>query len=228
MENISFYCVNFKNESRRQRMTDRFEKLNIPLNFVPGVELDDPRVCFDYVTDKRTACIMLQHVDSLRHFIENSTNNYCIVCEDDILISKNLKTDLAEFIEIYENLSLNVLLLGYLVSFKIEDWFSSFVVKASTDKYKYTTFPDDVWGSQMYLVSRKNAIDMVQRYTHEFMRDTPQIPFNPDWTLTKYGSRLLVNPMVAVEEGTTQIGDNAHNEFHARCYQANFNSNIHF
>jgi len=209
-------------------MTSRFETLCLELNFVAGVEATDPRLDVDYVSDKRSACVMLQHVDSLRHFVENCTTEYCIICEDDVMISKDLKDDLPEFIEMYERFSLNVLLLGYLAAFKIEDWHLYYDIKASTSKYKYKSFPNDLWGSQMYLVSRKNAVDMIQRYQPTFMLNTPEIPYSPDWTLTKYGNRLMVYPMVAVEEGSTKTDDTGQNEFHQQSHAINFNPDIHF
>lgn len=228
MENVSFYCVNFKDEERRARMTSRFERLGLELNFVAGVEASDPRLDFDYVSDKRTASVMLQHIDSLSHFVENCTTDYCIVCEDDVMISKDLKDDLPEFIEMYEKFLPNVLLLGYLITFKLEDWYSYFDTQASTSKYKYRLYPDHLWGSQMYLVSRQNAINMIERYQPTFMLTTPEIPYNPDWTLTKNSNRLMVYPMVAVEEGSTKTDHSGQNEFHQQSHDVNFNPDIHF
>lgn len=228
MEKVSFYCVNFKNEERKTRILGRFERLGVPINFVPAVELDDPRLAVDYVKEKKAASCILGHIDSLKHFVENTTHDFCVVCEDDVMISKHLKEDLNEFIEMYDKFSLNVLLLGYLMPYKLEDSHSYFDTLASTDKYKYKTFPDDVWGSQMYLVSRKNAIDMVERYQPEFILKNPEIPYSADWTLTKYGNRLMVYPMLGVEEGSIQTDHCGQNNFHQHCYTVNFNPDIHF
>lgn len=228
MEKVSFYCVNFKNEDRRKRILGRFERVGIPIHFVPAVELDDPRLAVDYVKDKRIGSNLLGQIDSLKHFVENTTNDFCVVCEDDVMISKNLKEDFKEFIEIYDKFSLNLLLLGYLMGFKLEDCHLDFHTVVSTDKYKYKTFPDDLWGAQMYLVSRKNAIEMVERYQPEFILKNPGIPYNPDWTITKYGNRLMVYPMVAVEEGNTQTNSSMHSDYHRHCHNVNYDPDIHF
>ena len=95
--NVGFYCINYKDEKRRAKMVDRWAKLELPLHFVPPVESDDPRLLnteIDITKEKRTWSIMLQHLDSIRHFIEETDKDYCVVCEDDILVSKYLKMDM--------------------------------------------------------------------------------------------------------------------------------------
>lgn len=89
--NISFYCVSFNDEHRKEKMSNRFNAVNLDLKFINPVDNTDERVQF--ADDKRTWAIMLQHLDSIRDFYENTTNEYVVVCEDDILISKNINTN---------------------------------------------------------------------------------------------------------------------------------------
>ena len=99
-DKTGFYCVNFKDEDRRNKMSSRFEQLGIPLNFVDHVSNDDMRLAnVPERADKRTWSIMLQHMDSIRHFVEDTQNDFCIVMEDDILVSKDIVNDLHGVIE---------------------------------------------------------------------------------------------------------------------------------
>lgn len=123
-ERVGFYCINYKDENRREKMMERWAKLDLPLHFVPPVESDDLRLSdtdIDITKEKRTWAIMLQHLDSIRHFIENTDKDYCVVCEDDILVSKYLKMDILEIVKTYEKLDLDIMLLGYLVPYVIQD-----------------------------------------------------------------------------------------------------------
>jgi len=94
MNNIAFYCINFNDEDRKNRMIQRFINQNINLNFVKPVYKDDQRITNIQVCDftKRVMSIMLQHMDSISDFYENTEDEYCIICEDDIFISKKLNT----------------------------------------------------------------------------------------------------------------------------------------
>ena len=89
---IPIYVINFNDEIRKNKMINRFKSVNLELKITPPVYQNDPRLNFENPKlPKRTCSIMLQHMDSINDFITNTTANYCIICEDDILISKNLK-----------------------------------------------------------------------------------------------------------------------------------------
>ena len=127
---VSFYCINFNDDARRSKMIERFSSHDINLEFVKPVYTTDERLNVgsagvaadgkDITPHKRTWSIMLQHLDSIQHFVENTENDYLILCEDDILISKNITKDLPNIIDNFEEVKLNVLLLGYLMHFKLD------------------------------------------------------------------------------------------------------------
>lgn len=224
MENVSFYCINYKDEIRKNKMISRFDNFNINLLFVDPVEKDDIRLeKIPNKEDLRVWSIMLQHLDSVRHFLLNSSNEYCVVCEDDILISKNMVNDFPEIIKTFNNLELDVLVLGYLVPYKIFDWFTYFPLKYRNDTYSFYEFPNDLWGSQMYMISRKQAKHLLEKYTIEYAISTVGTEsFSPDWTLTKNGRRSILYPMIALEEGGSKSGVNSEEQYHYRCYETNF------
>jgi hypothetical protein len=224
---VGFYCVNFKDENRRNKMMQRWETLGLPLKFVDPVETSDPRLQFpnlDLKKELRTWAIMLQHLDSIRDFVENTDQEYCIVCEDDIIVSKYLKVDVIDMITEYEKLNLDVMLLGYLLPFNI-DGNSYFPELDKNYKFSFHEFPDDLWGSQMYLVSRRHAIILLDKYTIAHAIETIHThPFSPDWTLTKFGKKAMVYPLIALEEGDTKCDLHSEISFHQRCFQINYNS----
>ena len=228
VDNIGFYTVNFKDEERRNKMNSRFDYFGLKLNFVDPVGNDDSRLeNVPEKADKRTWSIMLQHMDSIRHFVENTTNDFCIVTEDDILISKDFVNDLPEIINTYTKLGLDVLLLGFLISFQIHEN-NHFILKDRNEKYSYYDYPNDLWGSQMYLISRSHAVKLLERYSIEHAIETIETePFSPDWTLTKYGKKALIYPMVAVEEGNTKADLYSESQFHSNCFNTNYVEGLH-
>jgi hypothetical protein len=227
LQKIGFYCINYKDEKRREKMVERWAKLELPLHFVPPVESTDERlmnVTVDITKEKRTWAINLQHLDSVRHFMEHTDKEYCVVCEDDILVSKYLKMDMENIIQTYEKLELDVMLLGYLVPYEIVDTNSYFPLKERNHMFSYHDYPDDLWGSQMYMVSRKHGQALLDRFTIEHAVETMHgpIPFSPDWTLTKWGKKAIVYPMVALEEGDTKCDLDSEITYHQRCFKHNY------
>jgi hypothetical protein len=90
--------------------------------------------------------------------------------------------------------------------------------------FSYHDYPDDLWGSQMYMVSRKHGQALLDRYTIKYALETinTEIPFSPDWTLTKWGKKSIVYPMVALEEGDTKCDLDSEITYHQRCFKHNY------
>jgi len=224
--NIPIYVINFNDEERRNSMIKRFETIGLKLRFTPPVYKTDPRLNIDIDdnrVEKRTWSIQLQHLDSIRDFYENTNQDYCIVCEDDILISKNFNKDMEQIIENFNKLELDILLLGYLLPFKLQNDY--FKLK-KTIGYTINEYPDDLWGSQMYLITRKYAKFLLDKYTIEFAVKNLDLPYSPDWTITKNGNRALLYPMIALEEGSTKTDHIGQNNFHRNCFLSNYDKDI--
>ena len=224
---VLFYVVNFNDDARKKRMIHRFRQADIDLHFVDPVHENDDRIKYTSLY-KRTSAIMLQHLDSLRHFYENTSAEHCVVCEDDIHISRDIGKDMPGFIQTFQELELDVLLMGYLWPYPVDGENAHFPVLKDDGKYKFHGYPDDIWGCQMYLISRKHAKYILDTFTIEFaILQLEKVHYNPDWTITKYGKRALVAPMVAVEEGEDKSGHVDQTDFHQRCHMANFNADTH-
>lgn len=242
MNEVPFYLLSYDNSERKQRMINRFTTENVPFEFVPPVEHSDPRIVdsLDPWT-KRVWSIMLGHLDMLKRFIESGNESeYAIFCEDDIYIRKGILTYLPEIISSSRRRGLDIVLLGYLLHYRINNVTN--VQKNDNLPYDYNLinmeptfqfykYPDDVWGTQMYMLSRRAVTMMLEKYNIDYaistITDTNKVSFCADTTLTKDTfegtlSRALIHPMLAVEEGPLNPGQI--NSFQGQCAKMQFNS----
>jgi saccharopine dehydrogenase (NAD+, L-lysine-forming) len=219
------YCVNFQDENRRSRMVERFDRLKMTVNFIKPVFKSDKRLCIEGIQEdhKRTYSIMLQHIDSVQDFLNTTdeSEKYCIVCEDDVLLSKRLLHMLPRICDTFSELELDVLLLGYLSPDKVLDS-ERFPVIKFDEEFTYTGYHSDLWGSQMYMVSREYAKQLIEIFQPSYILRTDGLPYNPDWTITKCGKRALISPMLALEEGEVKNDCYEQSSFHQRCFETNF------
>lgn len=215
MDRVGFYCVTFQDDARRVRMEKRFEQHGLFLTFVDPVLSSDPRLADVSDSERRTAAVMLQHMDSLRHFVEETNYEYCVVCEDDIHLHKEFRS-LLHYVLKSGIRSYDIVLLGYLWHEPI--YTSSFQNAKPLTFWKYH---NELWGSQMYIVTRSHAERLVARYRMPTLQ--PSVPYSPDWTITKDGNRALCVPMLAVEEGHVKTTHAGQRDYHRMCHLANMN-----
>jgi hypothetical protein len=234
------YTFSFNDPGRAERMRHRFERVGIPLTFVPPVLATDPRIPAEAQHDKalvRNCAIMWNHLDMLRCFLEDpSRPAYGLFCEDDIYIRKDLAELVPLLIALYRAHRIDLFLLGYLELTQIGR-----VVLSEPQRFAPpSALPDLVvrryghyqWGAEMYMVDRNHAATLLDLFNEDFARrsvlkldNLP--PFSPDWTITKYGNKALVYPMMAVEEGQVVADDDWHRNFHANCHKAQYDPDIH-
>lgn len=226
MDNIKFYTFSFRNPERKARMTERFEKEGIELEFVDPVELSDSRIFPAPDNQKRTWAIMFNHLDMIKAFLESDAE-YGVFCEDDIYIRKGLKNYISNIKFGYEKYNLDILLLGYLWPQEIAEIKVYPEFKILEDHLVFLKYTDDLWGSQMYMLNRETAERFLKKYSVEYAlssQGNPNIPyFSPDWTLTKDGKRAIIYPMMAVEEGNVVTSHYGQASFHERCTKFNYN-----
>ena len=226
MDTVEVYCINFMDEERRIKMLDRFEGQELTIHFVDPVYTTDSRI--DPRLNKRVSSIMLQHMDSIRHFYEKTTKPYGIICEDDILLSKHFATDLPRIMDRYKELKIDVLLLGYLLPIRLTKDTPEFKLLDEIEGYTFYDFPYHLWGSQMYLIHREHAKFLLDKYTIDYATADLSRPYNPDWTLTKDGKKALIYPMLALEEGIEKSNDATQSDYHLNCFFMNYNSDVYF
>ena len=175
--NFQFYCLSYNNNKRHNQMKNRFENLEIDCIFYKGVDYEDPRIKNYEISHetKRVWSCMYGHLDMINNFYNNINKEFGIFCEDDIYINKNLKVLLKKILFDFKILNLDVLLLGYLVPFKIGNDDPNFSPKHSittSSTYKYHNFPHDVWGTQMYVLSKKQAKYLLDKYYLDYASKT--------------------------------------------------------
>ena len=134
-----------------------------------------------------------------------------------------IEFDLKDIIENFNKLDLDILLLGYLLPVKMHN--NYFKVKKMTG-YNYHDYPNDLWGSQMYLINRRYANFLLTKYTIEFAINNLDKPYSPDWTITKNCNRAIIYPMLALEEGDNKSNNISQNDFHRKCFENNYDPDI--
>lgn len=229
-ESCEIYCLSYNNEERKKLMESRFVQLNLRVNFYEGVDVNtDERITKYEKCYKQCWSCMYGHLDMIYKFYNDTDKEFGIFCEDDIYIHKNFSDKLTEITEKFRVLNLDVLLLGCLITEKIQDYHHGFQVLDSTPNHKYHCYPDHVWGTQMYMISRNNAKKILDKYYNGYAEKTLEdgnslTPFSADWTITKDGNRAIIYPMVAAEDGKSFYEHWGQNEKHKQAHLHNYNA----
>jgi hypothetical protein len=162
--------------------------------------------------EHRTVAIMLSHLQLIRRFVEDTRAPHAIVREDDVYLRRTIRRDLPPIVREFDARRLDVLLLGYLWPWRDPE-----------PGYRFCDYDEELWGTQMYLLSRAQALYLLETCTLErALAEWPPRPFSADWIITKVSRRARLSPMLAVEEGevvTTHAGQVA---FHRRCAEAQY------
>jgi hypothetical protein len=235
------YCVSAPgNEARRARMQERMAQVELSCEFLhaPLTAADVEKLVAATGQPKsdgleyRTTAIMLDHLALIRRFVHETSASHVIVCEDDIYLRRTIKQDLPSIVREFDARELDVLLLGYL-------WPHREVDDVAVSGYRFCDYDDELWGSQMYLLSRRHATHLVETYTLAWAIANADAwadawanshasahvdvkPFSPDWILTKVGRRARLYPMLAVEEGGTPTTHVNQIEVHRQCAEAQY------
>jgi len=227
-----FFCLSFNNNTRKENMKRRFETIGVDCIFNEGVSSEDIRIKGRNVYTKCWSC-MYGHLDMINDFYYNTNKSFGVFCEDDILIHKDLYNLMPKIMSDFDYLNLDVLLLGYLLQFKVDknNYYTNFSIKNTHDDsgtYTYHHFSNDVWGTQMYMLSRNSAKKILDKYSFssgyadKTMLDSTLIPFSADWTITKDGNRALISPILAVEDNETNYEHDGQQIFHKNCFNAHY------
>jgi len=160
---------------------------------------------------------MYGHLDMIAAFYETN-KPYGIFCEDDIMIRRDFKDAIPSFIDGINVLNLDVLLIGYLTSFVICAGQAEFDLRYN-NAFKFHHFSDNIWGTQMYMLTRTHAKTLLDTYATGYAGQTP---FSADWTLTKDGNRALITPMIVVEDNKTVYSHGGQSNFHKDCHRLHY------
>lgn len=217
MEIPLLYIINCNNNGRKERMENRMKTLNLNFEIVKGIEKDD--LFLPQKVSTLPTAIMLSHLKAIRKFVQ-SGEEIGIIGEDDIHLKKTFPDDILAVTEKFKKMQLDVLLLGYLINFDIRPYYN-FQLIEKMDPYSYHEYPDDLWGAQLYMISRKYGQYLLDKYNLEYLLSNTDKNFSSDWIITKDGKRAAIYPMLAIEEGNTASDIPMYMDYHSSC--RNFN-----
>jgi GR25 family glycosyltransferase involved in LPS biosynthesis len=243
-------------------MMARFAKVGVEAIMHPGVPLSDPRIAGRGLIDHTQKCwsCMYGHLDMIREFLATDAA-VGIFCEDDILLDAGFKDKLehiigdftADTLDGKSSISLlgnevplfcDTMLLGYLVNAPVTERTHRLnaqsiyvdIDSGNSCTFKYFEYGMDVWGTQMYMLSRRQAQRLLNKYgfptgfapssvsyADEFLANPSafELPFSADWTITKDCSKkYIVYPMLAIEDGLTSYDHDGQTEFHLLAHSA--------
>lgn len=222
--NCQFYCLSFNNEKKSCNMKERFENLNIDCKFYSGIKNNDERIKnIKNNNKKRHWAITYSHLDMIHDFYHFTDKTYAIICEDDILIHKNIISILSKVIKDFNILDLDILLLGYMLPYKlsINNIFNNYKLKRNMPLdafFKYHDYPEYLSGTQMYMITKNHAKFLLDNY-YDNCAGFRNKYFLADKIIIKDGNKALIYPMLAIENNEQE--DN----YHKICHDIHYNEN---
>ena len=176
------------------------------------------------------------HIAALETF-SNTAELTAIVIEDDVMLRNDYAAHIGMITAAFWGASLDVLMLSYLWPFPARyeiqgSWIAELFPKKITP-FAFFGFPDDIWGTQMYMLTRQHARHVLAGhgtqtcYEQRAELDTSLKPWSADWIITKTGHRALSVPMLGLEEGKPTQGDAFEHDYRAKTFASNYLPTIH-
>ena len=231
-------CLCYKNQTKKTSMTQRFETIGLPLQIYEGVSFTDPRIINGTCSERKNSLsvqrlwsVTYGHLDMIQRFL-HTEQPYGLFCEDDILVNRTLPDHIQNIMEECKEMQVDCLLLGYMITFKVEGWMEHYeeIHPFPSRPYHYHNYPDELWGVHMYMLSRAGALKIIETYANGYA-DVPNNVFSPDWTISKCPGvkRAIIYPMFAVEDGKDTMEHYNHDgqyQFHMNTFKHNYISEV--
>lgn len=226
---VDIYCLSYKNETRKQKMLTKFGSLGWPVYMYDGVGPEDSRI-----QEHQLSSCMLGHMDMISKFYHESSKEYGIFCEDDICIHRRLAEYLPSILAEADRLQLDLIMLGYLMNYHINynglyGHIEIGTIESETGHNIYT-FDDNLWGTQMYMISKAYAKELLDNYGMEYAivwKNNPEeyTCYAADWIITKKTiKRVLVYPPLCIENGDVEhLYHEGQRHFHRASYELHVN-----
>jgi len=113
---VDIYCLSYNNPKRYSIMDNKLKYFTKQYNIYKGVDKLDIRI----QENSWISSCMLGHMDMITNFYNNSTKEYAIFCEDDILIHTKFNELILSIITEIKIRKLDIVLLGYLMNYHTE------------------------------------------------------------------------------------------------------------
>lgn len=221
IKNCKMYCLSFQDDAKRDAMIDRFHALGIDCKFYFGPSEQDKRISPSLTKyNQRHLSIAYSHLDIIHDFYYHSNEKFAIICEDDILIHTRFREIMEKAINDSIHLQLDLLLLGYLMPYKIHEK-TPFGLKYPMPEsalFKYYCIPEYMSGTHMYMISRSYARYLIKTYYQHYSEMENKF-FMIDKILMSESNHALIYPMIAVEN------DEQTDPYHKLCHKVHYTSN---
>ena len=213
----NLYCINLKHRNdRKNKMIERFKNRNIydKIIFIDAVNKNSDIIKyyantygdFDSINRGEYACFA-SHLKALKVYLENidDKNETAIICEDDVLLHNDFVNNLKIIIDDLP-----------------KDFTACSLCYFPIDKDKYVKISsnlkqmglDNIWGTQMYLISKKYALECLFRYDqpnfgidddkdeidNEEVERSDEDPSRTSEVILRKSLGYLSIPMLAIEE----------------------------
>ena len=222
MNEVPIYIISC-DEQRKKRMRARFNKLNIKPKFNCFTDISNIESQFNITLTVPDKC-MLSHMDSIQKFY-NSNKPLGIICEDDIYIHKNFNEEIEKIITFINQNNYDIVLLSYLLNYKPPNCYHNLIT--TFDNYTAYDFNKDLWGTQMYMLTRTYAKYLLDHFPINWKFENINNPWAADWIITKNGKRAMIYPMIAVEEGERNCACECGQKiYHRDCKNIQYDSKI--
>jgi GR25 family glycosyltransferase involved in LPS biosynthesis len=161
------------------------------------------------------------HLEMIYDFYYNSDNKFAIICEDDIKLHVHFNSIIEKIIDDFEFLNLDILLLGYLLPYKLSNkhLIKNYSLKypvPNNSSFTYHCFPEYLSGTHMYMITKKYAKRLIKEYYSNYANKYNHY-FIIDKILTEHGNKALIYPMISVEN------DDQDDLYHVLCNKINSN-----
>lgn len=216
------YCINLKKSvDRRNRMETRLKNCNLfdKTTFITGVSRDSSLIDYYHQYAKpeysnltkwksEMGCIA-SHLKAIRTFLEDEERpEECLICEDDIMFRNN-------FVEEYNKVRSNFLPDTSFValSYMICSW-NGFIWsgKDPTKKNICTVNEKEIWGLQLYWISREYAIEVLTKYDKPYINNG--IYPHVSEVIVRDPRGFIAYPVLAIEECLDSERDPGDMPFH--------------
>jgi len=221
LEYCKFYCLSY-DINKRNEMKQRFKELNIKCHFYGGVQHNDERINKKTYnkSKKRQLSMLYGHLDIIQDFFNSDSKKYAVICEDDIIIHKNIKNILQKVIIDLNILNLDILLLSYMMPYKMDNsgLFVNYKLKRDMPNnsfYKYHDYPKFLLGTQMYIITRQYAKFILENYYSKKNKLNNYL-YICDKMIIHNGNKALIYPMLAIEN------ENQEDAYHQLCHKIHY------
>jgi GR25 family glycosyltransferase involved in LPS biosynthesis len=223
LSRCQFYCLSYYKENSKN-MISKFKNLDIECKFYSGIPHNYEKINNRKYNKhkKRQLSITYGHLNILKDFYYNTNSKYALICEDDIIIHKDIKNILNKVILDFNILDLDILLLSYMMPYNIKGYVSSVyplkVYMPDESEFKYYDYPSYLSGTQMYIISKTYAKYILDKYYSINYRSTSN--FSIDKILIQNGNKALIYPMLAIENKDQK------DLYHKLCHKIHYNENF--